>query len=176
MPGPDGAAGLHVRPRESEGRMVITGLYLHAPEVTPEMLRAVSISRLEALLNAGPRVEPGQPVAGLTWQVIADFTQSVSADTPDPSLAELRGRAREQARHAQPKEPDRPRLTRPDGTAPEEFYPRVAAAYSEYAPRTRAPAKEMAAEAGVPITTAHRWIREARRRGFLTPARKGKAG
>jgi hypothetical protein len=174
LPGPEGA-GLHVRPRESEGRMVITGLYLHAPEVTPEIFRAVSISRLEAQLNAGPRVEPGQPVAGLTWPVIADFTRSVRDDS-EPSLAELRDRARQQTREARPKEPDRPRLTRPDGASPEEFYPRVAAAYSQYVSRTRAPAKEMAAEAGVPITTAHRWIREARRRGFLTPARKGKAG
>jgi DNA-directed RNA polymerase specialized sigma24 family protein len=155
---------------------VITGLYLHAPEVTPEILRAVSISRLEAQLNAGPRVEPGQPVTGLTWPVIADVTRSISDDEPEPSLAELRERAREQTRQARPKEPDRPRLTRPGGASPEEFYPRVAAAYAEYAPRTRAPAKEIATEAGVPVTTAHRWIREARRRGFLTPARKGKAG
>jgi hypothetical protein len=177
MPGPDGADGLHVRPRERDGRMVITGLYLHAPEVTPEILRAVSISRLEAQLNAGPRVEHGKPVAGLTWPVVADFTRSVSDDTPDPSLAELRDRARKQTREAGPKKPsDRPRLTRPDGAAPEEFYPRVAAAYAEYAPQTRAPAKEIATEADVPVTTAHRWIREARRRGFLSPARKGKAG
>jgi len=156
--------------------MVITDLYLHAPEVTPEILRTVSISRLEAQLNAGPRVEPGQAVAGLTWQVIAHFTRSVSEDTPDPSLDNLRERTREQIRVARPKKPVRPRLTRPDGASPEEFYPRVAAAYAEYAPRTRAPAKEIAIEAGVPVTTAHRWIREARRRGFLTPARKGKAG
>lgn len=70
----------------------------------------------------------------------------------------------------------RKRLTRPDGADPDEFYPLVARAYFEYAPKTRAPAKEIAAEAGVPVATAHRWIREARRRGFLPPARKGKAG
>jgi len=119
-----------VRARQRGNRVVITDLYLQAPEITPDMLRAVSVSRLEARLNA---------------------VRSFPAE-------------------------ERPRLTRPDGLAPDEFYSRVAAAYSEYAPRTRAPAKEIAAEAKVPITTVHRWIREARRRGFLPPARKGKAG
>jgi hypothetical protein len=174
MPGPDGADGLHVRPRERDGRLMITELYLHAAEITPEILRGLSVRRLEAELNAAPRLEPGQPYP-MGAAVVADFVRSTNDDT-EPSLADLRSRAREQARQARPKEPDRPRLTRPDGAAPEGFYPRVAAAYTEYAPQTRAPAKEMAAEAGVPVTTAHRWIREARRRGFLPPARKGKAG
>lgn len=49
-------------------------------------------------------------------------------------------------------------------------------AYGEYVAESNAPAKEIAGEAGVPVTTVHRWIREARRRGFLPPARKGRAG
>ncbi len=174
MPGPDGADGLHVRPRERDGRLMITELYLHAAEITPEILRGLSVRRLEAELNAAPRLEPGQPYP-MGAAVLADFLRSTTDET-EPSLAGLRGRAREQAQQAPPKEPDRPRLTRPDGASPDEFYPRVAAAYSQHALLTTAPAKEMAAEAGVPITTVHRWIREARRRGFLKPARKGKAG
>jgi hypothetical protein len=153
---------------------MITELYLHASEITPEILRGLSIRRLEAELNAAPRLEPGQP-SPMGTAVVADFLRSTTDDT-EPSLADLRNRARGQTRQARPKEPDRPRLTRPDGASPHEFYPRVAAAYREYAQLTRAPAKEMAAEAGIPVTTAHRWIREARRRGFLPPARKGKAG
>lgn len=175
LPGPDGADGLHVRPRERDGRLMITDIYLHAAEITPEILRGLSVRRLEAELNAAPRLEPRQPYP-MGVAVVADFVRSTTDDTPEPSLADLRGRAREQAQLVRPKEPDRPRLTRPDGATPDEFYPRVAAAYSQYALRTTAPAKEMAAEAGVPTTTAHRWIREARRRGFLPPARKGKAG
>lgn len=175
MPGPEGADGLHVRPRERDGRLMITELYLHASEITPEILRGLSIRRLEAELNAAPRLEPGQP-SPMGAAVVADFLRSTTDDTSDPSLDDLRSRAHGQTRQARPTEPDRPRLTRPDGASPEEFYPRVAAAYSQYALLTTAPAKEMAAEAGVPITTAHRWIREARRRGFLPPARKGKAG
>lgn len=175
MPGPNGADGLHVRPRERDGRLMITDIYLHADEITPEILRGLSVRRLEAELNAAPRLEPGQTYP-MSVAVVADFLRSIPDDTPEPSLADLRGRAREQAHQVRPTEPDRPRLTRPEGAVPEEFYPRVAAAYSQYTLMTTAPAKEMAAEAGVPITTVHRWIREARRRGFLTPARKGKAG
>jgi hypothetical protein len=176
MPGPDGADGLHVRPRERDGRLMITDVYVHAAEITPQILRGLSIRRLEAELNAAPRLEPGHSYpAGAA--VVADFARSTNEDTPEPSLAELRNRAHQQTRKVPPKEPPaRPRLTRPDGAAPDEFYPLVAQAYWEYAPQTRAPAKEIATEAGVPVTTAHRWIREARRRGFLAPAKKGKAG
>lgn len=70
----------------------------------------------------------------------------------------------------------REQLLRPDRTGPEEFYARVAAAYVEFAALSKAPAKMIAAEAGVPLTTAHRWVREARRRGFLPAGRKGRAG
>lgn len=67
-------------------------------------------------------------------------------------------------------------LTRPDGTDPEGFSRRVAEAYVEAASATRAPATVLAEEAGVPVTTVHRWVREARQRGHLPPARKGRAG
>ena len=68
-------------------------------------------------------------------------------------------------------------LTRPDGTDPEGFSRRVAQAYREAvraSPHT--PAKAMADEAGVPVTTVHRWVRDARRLGLLTPTRKGSTG
>lgn len=67
-------------------------------------------------------------------------------------------------------------LTRPDGTDPDGFSRRVAAAYREAYKRTRTPAKALAEEAGVPVTTVHRWVREARRSGHLPKARRGRAG
>lgn len=119
--------GLRVRAEERDGRSVITGVLLRAPRITPEIWRSLSISRLEAALNA-----PGS-------------------------------------------EPRRARLTKPNGN-PDEFSRRVAAAYWHHAAATRAPAKAMAAEAGVPVRTVHRWIREARLRGVLKPGMRGKAG
>ena len=77
---------------------------------------------------------------------------------------------------ASPARRKRPPLTRPDGTDPEGFSQRFATAYSDAAIESRAPAKILAEEAGVPVGTVHRWVREARQRGYLPPARKGRAG
>jgi hypothetical protein len=70
----------------------------------------------------------------------------------------------------------RARLSRPDGRDPEKFYAAVAEAYKEYVTQTEKVAVKIAEEASVPVTTVHRWILEARRRGFLPAATKGRAG
>lgn len=54
---------------------------------------------------------------------------------------------------------------------PDRFYDRVAAAYQRAIDERVAPAQTIADASDVPVTTVHRWIREARRRGFLHPAR-----
>jgi hypothetical protein len=62
------------------------------------------------------------------------------------------------------------------GSKPDEFYQRVAAIYSFKAAASSRPAVEMANANGVPVTTVHRWVKEARRRGFLPPGQKGRRG
>lgn len=57
-----------------------------------------------------------------------------------------------------------------------EFYKHLVARYLTVMRGTSRPAAEIAAESGVPVTTVHRWIRDARRRGHLPPARPGAAG
>lgn len=161
-------AGLHVRFGERDGRLVVTDLYLHGEQITPALLRGVSISRLEAWVNTR-----SDPVA---HHAAASARTEWSGARPEPTLEKLRGRYLKNMAPPDQPESSRRRLARPSTMAAEEFYPLVAEAYAEYAQETRAPAKEIAAEAEVPVTTAHRWIREARRRGFLPPARKGKAG
>lgn len=56
----------------------------------------------------------------------------------------------------------------------DDFYRLVAQAYREYAARGRRPGLLIAAEAGVPPTTAYHWIRRARHLGFLPPGRAGR--
>lgn len=56
------------------------------------------------------------------------------------------------------------------------FYAHLVARYLTVMLRTSKPAVQMAEESGVPVTTVHRWVREARRRGALPPARPGAAG
>jgi hypothetical protein len=171
LPGADGAV-LHVRVSGRDDQVVITDLFIHSPDgITSTAVRGLSISRLEAELNAAIHCEPVSEATELG--MAADFARGAGDDAPEPTLAELRTRM-PITRAERPAQ--RPRLTRPGGADPDEFYPLVAQAYWEYAPLTRAPAKEIATEAGVPITTVHRWIREARRRGFLSSAKKGKAG
>lgn len=155
LPNRDEVEGVHVRITGMDGRMIVTDVYIHGSEITPEVMRRISMSRIQAAINL---------IGGLP----------LDEKGTEPSLAELRQRAgRVQRRAVNAK---RPCLTRPTGEDPEEFYARVAEAYREYAPRTRAPAREIAVEAGVPVTTAHRWIGEARRRGLLPLGRKGRAG
>lgn len=146
---------MHVRITGRDGRTIVTDVYIHGSEITPEIMRGISMSRIQATINL---------IGGLP----------LDEKGVEPSLAELRQRADSVQRRATNSK--RPRLTRPNGKDPEEFYARVAEAYREYAPHTQAPAKEMATEAGVPITTAHRWISEARRRELLPVGRKGRAG
>lgn len=155
LPSRGGADGVHVRLGSKDGRPIVTDVYIHGSDITPEVMQRISMSRIRATINLMDNLP-------------------LDEKGTEPSLTELRQRTNDSL--SQPVNVKRPRLTRPNGNAPEVFYLRVADAYREYAPRTRAPAKEMAAEAGVPIATAHRWISEARRRELLPLGRKGRAG
>lgn len=59
---------------------------------------------------------------------------------------------------------------------PDAFYDAVASAYRHLSATTPRPVVELAAANGVPVTTAQRWVKEARRRLLLAPGRAGKAG
>lgn len=62
-------------------------------------------------------------------------------------------------------------------TYPDTFYEKVARAYSIAIARHQHPAQAIAdANGGMAVSTVHRWIKEARRRGILAPGRKGRAG
>jgi hypothetical protein len=60
---------------------------------------------------------------------------------------------------------------------PDEHYRRVAEAYLAAVSSGGAPNQMIAVANGVPVTTVRRWVAEARRRGFLSPAQgAGRAG
>lgn len=174
--------------RNEVTKLVIVG------EVSSSTLRAIPIGRIEAWLNAR---EPDGRLAwaydDAPWEWIEELAQEGvvfpgdlaradealdsylerSADSVTRKTIREVGREREGVVRSSSR---RKLLTRPDGTDPVGFSRRVAEAYNEAIRQTPAPATILAAEAGVPVTTVHRWIREARQRGFLPPARKGRAG
>ena len=64
----------------------------------------------------------------------------------------------------------------PPGRKPDWFYQEVANQYGRLVAASNRPAAEMAELHAIPVTTVHRWVKEARRRGFLGPGRKGRRG
>lgn len=184
------------RVRRGDGPPVVDALVITGPDINAATLRALGLRETIALASQGPE---------RAWQKKSPMDDALDAmlgswPELDPSLtAEQRaavdalwirhggavGLDDEEAKAAYIAEkkdvlaalrPPRPPLTRPDGTDPEGFSRRVAQAYKEAVVDTRTPAKALADEAGVPVTTVHRWIRDARRLGLLPPARKGRAG
>ncbi|MFY1589123.1 hypothetical protein ACN267_32225 [Micromonospora sp. WMMD734] len=154
--------------REWEGRRVIADLVISAgggpPGVTAGKLKAVPIGWIESAINT--------PEA-LTW-----LAQQDSEDpNADPTREALNKRKRDYFEQLRPFSTEElPKLVRPDGTNPDGFYRLVAAAYVAAVASSGKPAAVIAERSEVPVATVHRWIAEARRRGFLPPARKGRAG
>jgi hypothetical protein len=59
---------------------------------------------------------------------------------------------------------------------PDSFYTAVAEAYLAQASLSNRPAKDLALANGVPVTTVHRWLKEARSRGLLRLPRSASVG
>ncbi|WP_369053886.1 hypothetical protein [Kineococcus terrestris] len=162
----EGGPHVAVRVEMRGGRLVMTDLILHSDAgVNSTHLRELSLPALEARtankISSRERVWQGDPTYEQLRALWRDAEDSVSLGR---LMRHTAGRG------------ERPRLSRPASSDAEEFYSLVAWAYREYAEGTRAPAKKIAEEAEVPVTTAHRWIREARRRGLLPPGQQGRAG
>lgn len=55
----------------------------------------------------------------------------------------------------------------------DDFLRAVAGEYNKHV-ATGSPAVQIATDRGAPVRTVHRWVMEARRRGFLVPTRQGR--
>lgn len=163
---PDRSYVVLVRTEEEEGRRVIRELVVRDQRVDSNTLKTLPIGWVESLVNAsGNReaVAEQDRHSSKLGLVLTELELLVDELVRTPKGSFPQG---------SPRDP----LTRPDGSDPNLFYREVAEAYSDVLRRTSAIAPVLAEEAGVPVATVHRWIGEARRRGFLPPARKGRAG
>jgi len=150
--------------RVSGERGDVTALIVCGRNLTTDRLRQVPVARIEALSITNP-----------------DFSPKREGSEHGPmtkGLIQLRNAASQEMINEAHRKAHAPRksLTRPDGTNPDAFYSQVADAYREVLQDTGKVAVVLAKEANVPVGTVHRWILEARRRGFLPSARQGRAG
>jgi hypothetical protein len=173
------------RPGTTDGLMVYAQLYADNPgerghighmvimgrDLSSDAVRNIPVGRLETLANTNPDFKPHVPGvddSGKMWQAV----RAVQIEANRQLLNKARRKASREPEPSQPRTP----LERPDRSNPDEFYSRVADAYREVVKDTSKPAVVLAKEADVPVGTVHRWILEARRRGFLPTARQGRVG
>lgn len=136
-----------------DGRLHLVGMHVDGP-LSAEALRAIPVGRIEAAANA--QLHP---------------SASVFEDGEAESFVIITPGDRG------PLPPLPPHLWREtSGGYPDTFYGTVAAIYRKLAAVSPRPVAEIAGANDVPVTTAQRWVKEARRRGLLAPGRAGKAG
>jgi hypothetical protein len=159
---------------EKEGaRSEIVELHITGRRLTTDRLRSIPLGHIEAIATTDPDVTPSDRETPP-----APMSQAANA------LVRRKDQLLMDAAHRKAAEADRKArkpLSRPDGSNPDAFYRQVAEAYRDVIQTTPKVAKVLAEEAStdeakVPVGTVHRWIMEARRRGFLPPAQQGRAG
>ena len=166
---------MHLTQRD-DGPPVVDSVYVHGPEITASVMQSIPVSHLAVTATFADSLSTlltYLKYGGLHYPVTAEI------EGDEPSLATLRqlaDGAPATLRLIEQIKQQRAKLTRPDGSDPDGFAERVAAAYREYVMETRSPALKIAKEAGVPVGTARGWIKEARRRGKLPQGHKGRAG
>ncbi|HET9889664.1 MAG TPA: hypothetical protein VFQ42_04110 [Mycobacterium sp.] len=173
--------------QDGYGRWLVTGLRIEADagqEVTAQTLRAIKLRDVVAALLKD--YEPDVPEACSPEEVrLREFARTYLAELARrphravTAAATAHGISRATA-HRWVQECRSlgylPTLSRRGDVNVDDFYRSVATAYNEAVAATARPAKVLAEEAGVPVGTVHRWVNEARRRGFLPPTTQGRAG
>lgn len=129
-----------------DGRYHIVDLKMSGT-LSADRLRSVPVGRLEAAANS-------------FFHHVGEFGSSAAARKRKPAQARIADSLRANAVQGYP----------------DTFYDAVATAYRSLVANSSRPIGELAAANDVPVTTAQRWVREARRRGKLPPGRPGKSG
>lgn len=155
--------------RAVDGRFEVQEVYLppepNVPVRSEHLL--IPMSRIEAQVNAPglrDRLVESFQAGKLSLEDAAFLYRSMTTEQPMESTAR---RARRRSL----------RLVIPTTRRyPDGFYDRLAEVYGDLATEGRRPAAAIAEANGVPVSQVHGWIKEARRRGSLSPGRPGRAG
>lgn len=150
---------LSLRLSETDGAVRIVGLHLEIPAgVTGNALRTLPLGRVEAAVNQPETLERVRTLISEP----RPFLEGLSV-SPGASSAKVAGGRRRKVKRLELKFPSGARK-------PDAFYQSVASLYLYLRVLSDRPAADIAEANGVPVTTVHRWVKEARRRGFLPPA------
>ena len=143
---------IDVRVERRKGRLVITELHI-ADGIDAETLRKVPIGTIDTAINYDPTI--AQAFMGEDHIDWIDNLPRSSVQRPSLKIKNLP----------------------PAGSRDDGFYRTVAELYRWCIGNSvRNPAIAIAEANGVPVTTVHGWIRDARRKEFLPAARRGKVG
>jgi len=145
----DSGCEVRVRLRGREGgRLEIVEMRIADPTgLTGTSLRDIPLGQLEALANCP---ELAQSIRDAMRGVTLTHFPISTMEQPPIRLDVPSGRKRK----------------------PDDFYRAVAAAYRWLSHQSPRPAEEIATRNDVPVTTVHRWVKEARHRGFAVPGRR----
>jgi hypothetical protein len=165
--------GLKAQVTQVGGRIRVVGLQLQRQDgITREDLRFADPQGIEAAFYAVAleAIAEQEAVEGATAEILLDeiiekLTKRLSASDGELRLHEFKAPTKRELR-----------LTIPKARRyPDAFYEKVAALYVLLVAAGVRPAPALADANNVPDTTVHRWIKEARTRGILPPARKAGA-
>jgi hypothetical protein len=132
------------------------------------LMRELPLARMEVAANR--RLLRLPPPETASEYPFVNFDPHISAP---PALDEAWARRPVTWEHEDESPPLR--LTVPaERRKPDSFYADAADRYLWLASQGRRPATALADANGVPVTTVHRWIKEARQRGILPPGQRGR--
>lgn len=113
--------------------------------MTAAVNRPSVVAQLRPLMPSSVLFSSGLPGSGLVLWTLPPRREDAALTLPDVKVNDDYGRGRK----------------------PDDFYRHVAELYLLVASVSNSPARDLAAENGVPVTTVHRWLKEARVRGHL---------
>ena len=181
---------------EQKGRLVVIDLFLASrTSIDAEMLRRIPFGLIESETNTEPTAtalragldQPGVDLRTLVSYFGTSFGPQVDHWVARSLKAQIWGSGEKNApigrlvssdqRPITPALKREARLKVPAQRAyGDDFYRDVARVYNAITGRTKGPAVLIGEANDVPTSTAHRWIKQARSRGFLPPGTPGKAG
>jgi hypothetical protein len=144
---------IHVSYKPTPDRWIVDAVQFANFRVTARDLRDLPLGKIEAWINQ------------LAQQGLVDVINAKLSDTV--AFGITGGTAT-----WVPKPPSAPA----EGAKGDEFYQRIGEIYAKAALVSPRPAADLAEAWDVPLSSVHRWVRVARRRGHLPPAEKGRKG